>query len=332
MSALRDVIRRVLLVGIGVPSLLTAIFLGLQISWLPELPDQVAIHWSANGADGFGAPKTYILLNIFPVWLLPIVIAGLTVRPVMKRTITTFNLRFLVGTAVWTSAFLGLALTLSLEIQRGISDAKQAPGIGAQMLWSLAFASLFTAVVVLLLPAVRRNSAAGEELVSLKLKPSETVLWFKEIKMSRAARWGINATNIVMLAITLWCAATAQWVVFTILLISTVITVLATLSTTKFTVKIDETGLHAYPPLKFPRFEVGLAEIKSVAVRDVDVFAEFGGWGVRTNIKAMAVALKSGPALLIARKKKTDLVITMPDAKQAAEILQGILARSQDSR
>lgn len=99
------------------------------------------------------------------------------------------------------------------------------------------------------------------------------------------------------------------------------------MSTTKFTVKVDKTGLQAYPPLKFPRFKVDLEEIKSVAVRDVDVFAEFGGWGVRSRLGVKAVALRSGPALVIERKKKSDLVITVSEAKQGAEVLQGLLVR-----
>lgn len=70
-----------------------------------------------------------------------------------------------------------------------------------------------------------------------------------------------------------------------------------------------------------------MEEIKSVAVRDVDVFAEFGGWGVRSRLGVKAVALRSGPALVIERKKKSDLVITVSEAKQGAEVLQGLLVR-----
>lgn len=45
----------------------------------------------------------------------------------------------------------------------------------------------------------------------------------------------------------------------------------------------------------------------------------------RLGVKA--VALISGPALVIERKKKSYLVSTVSEAKQGAEVLQGLLVR-----
>ena len=50
-------------VGVIAPALVWVAAVVVQLAWLPELPDSVAIHWGADGPDGFAAPWTTIALT-----------------------------------------------------------------------------------------------------------------------------------------------------------------------------------------------------------------------------------------------------------------------------
>ena len=42
----------------------SAVGAAFGISWLPDLPDPVAIHWGSEGADGYGSAWTLILIPL----------------------------------------------------------------------------------------------------------------------------------------------------------------------------------------------------------------------------------------------------------------------------
>ena len=52
---------RVILVGAVVPTAIALAAALLMVSWLPELPDPIAVHWEGKGANGFGPALPFIL-------------------------------------------------------------------------------------------------------------------------------------------------------------------------------------------------------------------------------------------------------------------------------
>src|SRR5690554_8235704 len=56
--------RRVVLIGGVIPVAIASIAAVVMISWIPELPDPIAVHWSGSGADGFGSAWPMVLLPL----------------------------------------------------------------------------------------------------------------------------------------------------------------------------------------------------------------------------------------------------------------------------
>lgn len=126
------------LVGVVIPFLVALVGAVVMMSWLPQLPDPVAVHWGSGDApDGFGSAWTLVLLPVgsvvgYVVLILVIMLfAGSRGGNMSPET----NRRVLLSTSPFLAALLTLGVTGSLAGQRGLADAHDAPGAG---LWMLA--------------------------------------------------------------------------------------------------------------------------------------------------------------------------------------------------
>src|SRR5690606_21606125 len=54
-------------VAVALPLVVGAMAVALQLAWLPQLPDPIAMHWGSSGPDGYG-----------PAWSTPVLTAGLS--------------------------------------------------------------------------------------------------------------------------------------------------------------------------------------------------------------------------------------------------------------
>src|SRR5690349_18680692 len=109
------------IVAVAVPLLLGLVAVAVQLAWLPELPDPIAIHWGADGADGFA-----------PAWTVVALTAGLTLGIVglfagilatARGPAPTAIHKVLAVSSLFVSVFVGGTVTASVGIQRGLDDA-----------------------------------------------------------------------------------------------------------------------------------------------------------------------------------------------------------------
>ena len=117
---------RYVVVGVVAPLVITAIAVVLMLAWLPEVPSSVATHWSGDGPDGFA-----------PSWTVPLFTAALGAG--LTALFATFALvpsregewgptqRLLGAVMLGTSVLLGITLTWSFGMQRGLEDAHDHP-------------------------------------------------------------------------------------------------------------------------------------------------------------------------------------------------------------
>ena len=114
--------------GVVAPLVITAIAVVLMLAWLPEVPATVATHWSGDGPDGFA-----------PAWTVPLFTAtlgaGITALFAAMVLVPSRDgewgptSRLLGAVMLGTSVLLGVTLTWSFGMQRGLEDANDAPSV-----------------------------------------------------------------------------------------------------------------------------------------------------------------------------------------------------------
>ena len=124
------------LLTLVVPLLVLAAALLVVASWRDELPAEVATHWANDGVDQVGSAagmlvtfSVIVVLFSVTMWALG-TFAG---QAAMTR-------RFVAGIAVWLAIFLGGMLVVTFDAQRGLTDARDATGIGGGVVVTLAVA------------------------------------------------------------------------------------------------------------------------------------------------------------------------------------------------
>ena len=328
----RPAYRRFLLIGLGVPLVVAVVAVALQLWWLPSLPDPVAIHWSGSGPDGFAPPWTYPVLTAALAIGLPLLFAGIA-RVAARAGEWGPNLRFLGAVSLGTSLGLTLALTWSVAMQRGLTDAADAPGVGIPLLAALGLGVVAGVIGWLAQPALssRSSAPAPGQAGSIVLAAGERAVWLRTTTMSRGGMTALLA-GVLALAAAVFVTALAgpdrrlPWILGSVL----VVFLLAVLSTTVFRVRVDEEGLTVRSGLGVPRFTVPLDDVATAEAAHVQALAEFGGIGIRSVPgRRFGVVLRSGDALRVHRVDGREFVVTVDDATTGAALLTALAARGR---
>ena len=310
-----------LLVAVVVPVALTAIGVAVSVAWIPEVPDPVVTHWGAGGADGFGPASTYIWLGIGVGLALPVLMAIITLGAVGAHW--GGAARMMGALAAGLSGF-AVALTVgSLGIQRGLSDATQAPAIGGVVLLSFATLIVVAGAAWVVQPRVRPEQGRTlEPRQAVRVSDGERVVWVGTTTMPRAALVGIGVLMfaLVVLAVFMFSSGVAGWWVVAV----AVIVVGAALSTTAaFRVRITPEGLSVRSLTGWPRTMIPLGQIDSARAADISPFGEFGGWGWRIAVDGRSgIVMRRGAAIEVTRRDRRSFIITIDGAEEAAALLQ----------
>lgn len=130
-------------VGVIVPLGILLVCGIIALVWLPQSPDPAAMHWSGDGPDGFGPPW----MNLVPIGVGAVLISlfawfarripDLPLHRPGPGALTTPSpgepaavARFPAATGVFVATITGMASVAVIGVQRGLSDATQAPEIG----------------------------------------------------------------------------------------------------------------------------------------------------------------------------------------------------------
>ncbi|MCC3277397.1 DUF1648 domain-containing protein [Arthrobacter sp. zg-Y20] len=324
MNASASARRRFLLVALGVPAVVVVIALALQLATLPSLPDPVAIHWGVQGPDGFGSPWSTVLFTVLLGAGIPALMAG-TSMPGYADNGPSY--RFLGAAVPAITTMLCTLLTWTQLMQAGLSDARQAPGVGLPLLYSVLAGLAVGAVCWLVQPKAQQRPAASPS-EPLPLAAGERAVWFRETSLSKPALLlilgAVTAVGAGAVIGWLWAEPELAWTMTGL----TVVLLAAAATATAFRVRVDGSGLTAVSVAGFPRFHVPLAEIRDAEAVTVSPVAEFGGWGLRWVPGRFGVVLRSGPALQVNRVTGRQFVVTVDDAGTAAALLQALTART----
>lgn len=322
---------RVLFIVVGVlsPALIALVVLGLIIAWLPELPAVAATHWSGDRPDGFADAGAQLwlagLCAAVPLLIsLPVLLLARDRWSGMPRALGALSLG--------TSGFLGVTAAGSVHVQRGLTDAAEAPGIGPVV----ALAALVLAVLALIgwfaQPRlhVLAPRVAGRPL-PLPVKADQRVAWFGTARMGTVSTT-VLATSILLLLVfsaSLLLGGYATWWISAVI---AVVIGLLVMSTLVFRVRISAAGVQAASPFGWPRVRIPLADIVDAEAVDVEPVVEFGGYGMRLGLDGRrGIVLRAGTALEVRRATGRAVVITVDHAADAASVVNGLVQREKIS-
>jgi len=267
--------RLAILVGGVIPMAIAVVALVLMIGWLPELPDPIAVHWSGSGADGFGQALPMVLMP----GLITLVFSAFAVGAAWKTLesgLLVANQKFLLVTGIWLSALLNIGIAGSVELQRGLDDARDAPDIGWLMLAGAVIGLVLAAGAWFILPKAGIASDPVDAPEPLTLAPTERISWSRSVRLSRGVILFVSAVMLVTVGTVVFTAVAAPEAVGFALVTLVVVSLLAVM-TSWWTVTVDRRGLRAVSAFGWPRVVIPLHEIREVNAIQVSPTAEFGG-------------------------------------------------------
>ena len=323
-----SVVRRFVFVALVAPGVLTAVTLGLLFAWRAELPQPIATHWGGSGGpDRFGSLATAYVVSLVLGLGLPALVSATTL-PLLRRGARGPNVRILGSMAAGISALAAALNVWSIAMQRGLADAHDGPSV-----WPALAAGVGAGIAVgvgawFFQP---RQSTLVEGLqhgAPLDLGRGERAVWMRTVALARpyAALLYAVVGGLGLGAIAWWNAGDEAPAC--IYLGSSAFVALVVAATTRFHVKVDDTGVSVVSALGVPRMGVALADVADAGVAHVNGLVEFGGWGVRQRPGALGIIMRNGESLQVTRRNGKRLVITVDDAATAAALLMALAARA----
>jgi len=322
---------RILLVVLIAPVAIGLAATAVQLAWLPSLPAEVVTHWSGEGADGT-APAWQLIVVTAAVSL---VIPGIISAVVLRGGDTVFRASTKLA-AVLSPSSVGLvavSTTGILALQRGTDGSlAQAPDAGPWLAAGVGAGVLLAVVAWFVLPPARRLSQTVDAASPLPLAPDERAVWVGRAHPSPVGTAVFGGTLAVVLALLVYAIAATGGSAWPVLLVPIVIGGLL-VAFLDWRVRIDARGLVVRGVLGAPVIRVKPEDITRAAAIHVAPLA-YGGWGLRgVPGTTIGVITRTGPGIVVGRRNRGDLVVTVDDAEAAARLLSTLASRAdQPSR
>jgi len=310
-------------ITLGIPAAMVVLVVAVALSWRPELPDPIAIHWGPGGeADRFGPFGPHVIAHAVIVTLFA---AGMWAvgwfwgREALTR-------RFAAGAAVWFAGVLSGVLLGNLQIQRGLSDATEVGTAGGPLAFAFGTATVAALLAAWAVPGDARHPTSEplpEGAPRLELGSGEHATWVQEVGQAGliVVIGGILTFAVVMGLLTRQWAFVAGITAALSILLAGIF---------RWTVTVDHSGLTARSALRRPRVRVPLDEVVVAEVVHVDPIREFGGWGLRTGRGGRTgVVVRKGDSIQVQRTGGRVLVVTVDDAPTGAALLNTLAARAR---
>lgn len=315
-----------IVLGAVIPTAIALATAAFALSWLPQLPDPIAVHWSGAGPDGYGPALPFILAPLVITVLFGAFVAVWSWRPTPSGRLT-WNQKFLIATSLWLATLLNVVFAGSVAMQRGLADAHDAPD-AVPWLAIGAGAGLVLAVIGwFLLPPAETVDEAGTQPKPVDVRGQERVSWSRSARLSTAAIAviAVVVALAIVTAILVTLASRSASVVAVLVLV--LVAVLAA-TTTWWRVSADHRGFIARGVLGWPGRRIPVDDIRSVQVVDVNPGRDFGGWGWRWGGNGRTgIILRAGEAIEVTTVEGKRFVVTVDDAATGAGVLAALAAQ-----
>jgi hypothetical protein len=293
-------------------------------AWQSRLPDPMATHMGSGGdADGYTSRTAFLPVAA----ALQLGLGLLMALTVWSARASAGGQRAMTATAVGLAAFLTYIDVMLLAANRDAADARDV----RFAVWQLAAAAGAAAIA-----AAAGWFAAGRapaDSATADTAPPRDAGYLADARRGERLVWTRRVTSTAMAAASgilvvagLVAGLLAGWA-------AGLLTGAAGLLTAAFTavrVTVDADGVTvAYGPFPRPRTRVPLDRVTEAGTRNVRALADFGGWGYRVRPNASGVILGSGEALELRLAGGGSFVVTTPDARTAADVVNTLAARTR---
>jgi hypothetical protein len=315
----------VALVGPIAVSIVTALLL---VSWLPDLPDPVAVHWAVDDRpDGFAPPELVIGLFAAIGLGVPILMGGI-VRASLRPAGPSATHKILALVSGWVTVLLAGTALGSLGAQRGLEDAAEVGGVLPALAAAAGIATALAAAGWFVLPPTAVETDRSLELPDEPpLSPTERAAWRATATLAPGVLALIIAVIVGFAIIGVMVVAIAPadgWPV----VIAPLGLLLLLLTTSVWRVRVDARGLGVRSALGWPAFSIALDDIVTVRAVTVQPLADFGGWGLRRAPgRRFGVVVVEGPAIEVERRDGRRFLVTVPAAGRGAALLRALRER-----
>lgn len=325
MGNFRDSVdERALRFALGFPVAVAAAFVLFSFLVRGDLPEPLAVRWTAAGATGF-APFGAVVaagaaLVVLVGWTVLLQAVPLS-RPVLMR-------RFMMGAGLSVSLFVMTVLGAVLVGQLGLADARDsrvdmtvlALGGGAALALGIIMGCVYKADDRWSVDDDQAMREALERELDPDLVRDSVRLWV-HARSSVFVMIGIAALlPAALLAIAVpWLAA---------LLVAAAVLGAALLVAR---IRVDRSGLRVFAAGFVPVVDVPAAAIDAAAPELVKA-GDYGGWGYRNHGATTTLLVSSGPAVVVHRSDGRKLMISggsTDAADNIAQVLSRVAARAR---
>jgi hypothetical protein len=293
----------------------------LVLSWSARLPDPVASHWGLHGVNGTSSLAAFLGGWLVIGTLLTVLLGGIALFGGQPG----FTRRMAAAMSTGLAAFLGGVLIATVWIQLDVADAHLARDFPIGAIGVVALLSLLLgAGAAALMPADPVPADPGPVPADASRTPvlvDERIIWTATVRMRGTDEATAAATVLVVVGVVL----TGQPALLGFLLIPVLLIVLG-----RWRVTVDRTGLWARSQLGAPRTGVALDRVVRADVVPLHPLREFGGWGVRSDLKGRyGLVLRAGEAIAVQRAGGGVFVATVDGAADAVALLNGLADRAR---
>ena len=324
MGKLRDSVDvRALRFAVGFPVMLAAAFVVSAFLVRSDLPEPLAVRWSADGATDFAPFGMVVGAGTAMIVLLGggvLVQAAPLSRPAVMR-------RIMMGAGLFMSLFTTTVLAAVLVGQLGLDNARQARVDVAVLAMGSGAALGLGVVMGFVFKADERWSTdddrAMAEALARELDP--------DLARDSMGLWVHARSSVfVMLGIaTLLPAALLSIAVpwLAALLVAVALLAAACLFAR---IRVDRSGLRVFAAGFVRVVDVPAAAIEAATPKEVKA-ADYGGWGYRSHGTTTALLVSSGPAVVVDRSDGGTLTVSGGSATTAdnvAQVISRVAARA----
>ena len=283
-----------------------------------DVPDPLPTHWNLHGRVDDSTPLLVLFVATLAMSALFTALTGLALRQSRQQ----HSDRILVTAAGWAAWLAATVFIVPVGISAGAETASDV-GIGAAAILAVPLVPTVVAGVVWSLQqVVEGNRGKRGPASSIRLRDGERVTW---VGRSSSGRILIGAAVLLIVAVflvfTIWPVANLLALVALVLFWAHVITV-----------RVDDEALTvAWGPARWPRVVVPVEQIAGARPEHVEPL-RWGGWGYRVTFRGTAAVTRRGPGLVVDRRDRTPLVVTVDRPEGAADLVNALVERETRSR
>ncbi|MGW0180951.1 hypothetical protein [Nocardia sp. NPDC003345] len=309
----------------GLPPVLSAVPNILLLNAAADrLPDPIATHFGAHGADGFTGRTGTMFISagvgtaLGILFALVIVLAARTGKLTRTPQTPLDPIRFMVAASWGVGGFTGAIMFFGTRANLHLADAAAAELSGLAVLSALAIGVLFAVGGWFGAPKAPMAPSAQSPARPLPLGPTERVSWSRRI----SSPWMLLGGMTMAIAGVVAGFVTQPGIGVMLALTGALVAHLGVIR-----VVVDQRGLTVGTgPLGWPRWQLRPDEISAVATEDLSP-ARYGGYGIRMVPGATAVLLRSGPGIVVTRRSGRHFAVSVDDAGTGAAVLAGVVDR-----